>query len=306
MRVRLHHYFRSGGLAAMFFMQLLLFSCTEFYFSAPQPAGRENIVEFPEGYLGKWYSQDTGTYSFEFTDTVKISGQQDGQGGPYPDLQGTTGANGIAPFAKEDSSFIIINKKNIQLLFFSTDKIVTGAWPKLNKSSEFIYSGDNTYNWLRSVEYDSLKRPVDTLENYLLYGNMIYETDDKGYLDKGYPYVLDKDTIIVAKRDTICIDLGENAFLRKLDDRFHVLNIRSRVLGEHSPWWQIFILEKTSAATFRVWECSVKAKTLPSMFYPKSSRSDLFYFNCNWTKAEMMQLMKEEYFINTGDYFRKE
>ena len=113
MRVRLHHYFRSGGLAALFFMQLLLFSCTEFYFSAPQPAGRENIVEFPEGYLGKWYSQDTGTYSFEFTDTVKISGQQDGQGGPYPDLQGTTGANGIAPFAKEDSSFIIINKKNI-------------------------------------------------------------------------------------------------------------------------------------------------------------------------------------------------
>lgn len=307
MKEPLHHYFRSGGLAALFCMQLLLVSCTEFYFSAPQPAGSENIVEFPDEYLGKWYSEDTGTYSIEFTDTLKTSGQQDDPGGPYPDHWGTTGANAVAPFAKkEDSSFIIINKKNIQLLFFSTDRIVTGAWPKLNKSSEFIYSGDNTYNWLRSIEYDSLKRPVDTLDNYLLYGNMIYEIDDKGYLDKGNPYVLDKDTIMVTRRDTICIDLGENAFLRKLDGRFHVLNIRSRVLGEHSPWWQFFILEKTSAATFKVWECSVKAKTLPSMFYPKSTRSDLFYFNCNWTEAEMMQLMKEEYFINTGDYFRKE
>lgn len=306
MRESLQHYIRSDALAMLFFMQLFLFSCTEFYFSAPQPADRENIVEFPDEYLGKWYSQDNGTYSFEFTDTLKASGQNDDPGGPYSDLPGTSGTNGIAPFAKEDSSFIIINKKNIELLFFSTDKIVTGAWPRLNKKKELIFSGDNTYNWLRSIEYDSLKRPVDTLDNYLLYGKMIYEIDDKGYLDKGYPYVYDKDTIIVTKRDTLCIDLGQNAFLRKLNNRFYALNIRSQVLGESSAWWQIFILEKTSAATFREWECSVKAKTLPSMFYPKSSRSDLFYFNSNWTTAEMLQLMKDDYFINTGDYFRKE
>ena len=76
-------------------------------------------------------------------------------------------------------------------------------------------------------------------------------------------------------------------------------------MGENNSWWQFFILEKTAANSFKEWECSTKTKTLPSMIYPANSKAELYYFNSKWTAADMMQLMKEGYIINTEEYFRK-
>ena len=84
-------------------------------------------------------------------------------------------------------------------------------------------------------------------------------------------------------------NVGEN-------DNFYVLNIRNSVLGEESSWWRLIVLEKTHENKMNLWECDLKAGDLSSMFYSKSVRNDVLYFDSQWTSAEMLELISKGYF----------
>ncbi|HEX6846432.1 MAG TPA: hypothetical protein VF144_05615, partial [Chitinophagaceae bacterium] len=143
----------------------------------------------------------------------------------------------------------------------------------------------------------SLSESIDTIDNYVIRKDRIYEIcDDDRFLEKGYPFFIDKDEIVVLQYDTICVDLGQNAFVRKLNDNLYVLNIRNSILGEESSWWRLIVLEKTHENKMNLWECDLKAGDLSSMFYSKSARNDVLYFDSQWTSAEMLELISKGYF----------
>jgi len=275
---------------------ILLYSCDYYNFSQPQPGGKENIYEFPKEFHGKWIeSQDSFQQPVESAISLKqhLGGPinwQDHQAG-FLHQEDVYPKNGST---EEDSSCYYIDKNYAMLIIHEKEKIVTGAWPQIGYNGELLYAP--FFNTLRKIEYDSLKRPIDTIDNYLFHENKIYEIGVNRFLGKGYTYYRDKDTLVVFKNDTICVDLGQNAFLRKLNQNFYVLNIRNTILGEENPWWRLMILEIKDQNSFAIWECSSKSGELSSMFYEEPSKSDIFYFDCNWSSSELLRLIHEGYF----------
>ncbi len=231
-------------------------SCDSFNFSVPQPVDKTNIYEFPKALRGNWY-------------------------------------------VKDESQHYYFTKNYVLLLFSDTEKIVNGAWPKMDATGKVISLPD-FYNSVETITYDSLKRPVDTVINYGFRNGHVYEIADRRFLKKGYPFVMDKDTVVVVKNDTICVDLGQNAFLRQLKRDTYVLNIRNNILGEdasdYSNWWRLIVLERKSDRLYNLWECTSKTGELSCHFFDGNSKSHIFYFDCQWTSAEILRMMKEGYF----------
>lgn len=241
-------------------------SCDSYNFSAPQPVDKANIFEFPKELKGKWSAKE-----------------------------------------ENDGGFYYFNKKYVLLVFNDTDKAVKGAWPKIDAAGKMI-SVPGSYNSIETITYDNFKKPVDTAINYLFRSGYVYEIADRKFLKKAYPFVLDKDTVVIVKTDTICIDLGQNAFLRQLNRNTYVLNIRNSILGEdasdYSNWWRLIILERKSDQAYNLWECTSKTENLPCRFFAGISKSNIFYFDCQWTSAEILQMMKEGYFEVSSEIIR--
>ncbi len=247
-------------LIILFCTSFIFYSCHTYNFSHPQPAGKENIEEFPKDFRGNWISE-------------------------------------------EGDEMIYIGKRHANLTRKDgMQKIVKGAWPKIDDTGAFVFNNPYYYRSFQIINYDSLRRPVDTSTNFMVRGNYIYGMDGKGLLGSGYPYRVDNDTIIMIKNDTFTLDLGRNAFLRKLNNQFYVLNISNSILGgfldgENSNWWQVLILEKKDKQLINLWSCEDKITLNPSMFYDHDGN---YYFDSEWTAEEMLQLIKDGNFSD-GD-----
>ena len=299
-----HRNLRCNGGYSFFILSLLsafLLSCEYHNFSNPQPADKENIYEFPRELRGSWSVINDVEETFGLSDTVKVvPGDQFpvNESGPQ---QGSV--NYTYPASKpmaNDSSYYVVEKELAYLITTSEERVLMGDWPRLSQNGG-ILNPPIFYGSLRSIRYDSLEKKADTVYNYMLHDNIIYEVSDKGLLEKGYPYITIGDTILFTKRDTLCIDIGQNAFLRKINKQFYVLNIRSRVLGEEissfNNWWRIFVLEKKEDGSLQVWVPASKSVQLPCMFYSVDAES--YYFDCSWTAEEMLQLIQNRYFSTT-------
>jgi len=285
-------------------MSTFFCSCDYYNFSQPQPTDKENIYEFPQEFRGRWVeSEDSSLQAMEIMNSFKQH-----QGGPISWQKDQTGSlyDGNAylkkRFSEEDSSCYFIDKKYAMLIMHEKGKVVAGAWPKISDDGEF--SNAPYINTIQRIEYDSLQRPKDTLDKYFFHKDKIYKIQEDGFLGKGYSYYWDKDTAVVFENDNVCVDLGQNAFLRKLNENFYVLNIRNSILGEDNEWWRLMILEIKGENSFNIWECGSKTRELPSMFYDRPSKSDIFYFECSWSSSEILRLIKEKYFEITSTVTR--
>ena len=268
-------------------VSMLLASCDAYNFSKPQPFDRENIYVFPDEMLGKW-KEDTFTTDIDFSVPLnKSSGDQ------FID-------NTQSLPADDDAGLYIITKLYVSLIFTSSEKIVKGAWPQLTNGNELLYPDRyfSYYKVMQTISYDSLKQPVDTTDNYIVYRHKIYEKTQDRLLEKGYSYYSNGDTIVVLKRDTLTIDLGQNAFLRKLGDSLYVLNIKKGILSDEMDpaWWRVILLQKTADDKIVQWEPFSKTGQLGCMFYERPSKSDYLYFDCQWSSAELLRLKAEGYF----------
>jgi len=294
------------GIVLLSCLSILFSSCDYYNFSNPQPAGKENIYEFPKEFRGRWMEpRDSSLQAMEIMNSSKQR-----QGGPIIWQKDQTGLvhDGNVYLknilAEEDTVWYLIKKNYALFIMHTREKIAIGGWPKIGDNGDLIYPP--FYNSLKKIEYDSLRKPIDTLDKYLFRGDNIYEIGDERFLGKGYHYYFDKDTVVVIKNDTICVDLGQNAFLRRLDKNFYVLNIRNSILGEDNSWWRFMILEIRDENSFNIWECSSKTAKLPCMFYDEASKLDIFYFDCNWSSPEMLKLLHEGYFEMTSGVVRDE
>lgn len=208
-------------------------------------------------------------------------------------------------YIDSSNDFYLVSKKNVLMIQKDEFKMVKGAWPQLSATGDYIYP--HSYQSLQTINYDSLKTPVDTIDNYLLNGNMVYEVTEEGFLKKGYSCRTDNDTLICLKYDTTCIDLGQNAFLRRLNKNLFVLNMRNDILGncEFNGWWRIMMLEIKSGQAMNLLELTSGAADLPCRFYDKPGKGNTFYFNCQWTAADMLHLMEKEYFVVSSELHRE-
>lgn len=153
----------------------------------------------------------------------------------------------------------------------------------------------------KKMIYDSLQEKMDTINHYLLREGYIYEVDDDRFLQEPHPYHLQDDTITIFENDTAFLDLGRNAFLRKIGKNLYVLNMRYALIDEGTMGWCWSILKKERHGRLQTLRCGDKMTTLPSMFYAKLSYpGGNYYFDSKWTSAEMLQLIKEGY-IETSD-----
>lgn len=247
----------------------LLSSCDSFNFSHPQPFDKENIYQFPDEFLGKWREKDTTSYSEEKETTTE----------------------------KEDSSYYYVGRNYVLVVIYEKKKVLAGEWPKLNDKNEWVYPPEG-FGRLKEVKYDSLNNPVDTISKYIISNNKIYEIGENRFLYRGYNYTWIEDTITIHETDSVYIDLGQNAFLRKLSDSLYVLNINNSVLSfdELDNWWRLIILEMKADGNLWQWECNGKTGELTCMFYDRPSKSDIFFFDCQWSSQEILRLMREGYF----------
>ena len=181
-----------------------------------------------------------------------------------------------AMFNQTDSAWYFIEKNYALVIFHCKEKIAMAAWPKLNDKGNLFF--EPTDHAFKKIQYDSLLNPIDSVSNYVIRENKIYEISEERFLEKGYPFFYENDTIVVLKYDTISIDLGQNAFLRKLNDSFYVLNIRNTILGEESSWWRLIILQQHQDRSIGLWECDSKSGELPSMFFFKISKERYILF----------------------------
>ncbi|HEX4876588.1 MAG TPA: hypothetical protein VFV31_07945 [Chitinophagaceae bacterium] len=268
-------------------LSIQLASCDAYNFSQPQPADRENMYVFPDEMLGKW-KEDTFTTEIDFS--VPLNNNS---GDKYYD-------NTQPLPADENEGVYIITKHYVSLIFTSGEKIVKGAWPQLTNGNEFRYPDRyfSYYKVMQTISYDSLKHPVDTTDNYILYRHKIYEKTQDRLLEKGYSYYSIGDTIVVLKKDTLTIDLGQNAFLRKLNASLYVLNIKNGILSDEMDpaWWKVILLQITADDKIVQWEPASKSSRLGCMFYERPSKSDYFYFDCQWSSDELLRLKAEGYF----------
>lgn len=207
---------------------------------------------------------------------------------------------------ESDSVVIIINKNYVTFQNKEKTKIVKGTWPVLNEKNVLVHTAF-LFKSFYTARFDSINRPIDTLTNYLLNGNNIYEVNEKGKLSRAYLYQTDHDSIILLKNDVVKIDLGQNAFLRKLSNDLYVMNIMNSILGENNYWWQIIIIEKKSGNQIDIWECNGKMKKHPAMFYTTYIRKGTgnYYFDCNWSAKEIISLKEQGYFEISSALKRK-
>lgn len=201
-------------------------------------------------------------------------------------------------FSKNDGESLSIYKDRVRYLSGEyEEKIITSAWPRIDSNGFFTgppFWGRSLY----TINYDSLKRPIDTVSNYLLRGGYIYEISYDSSINNGKPYHRIGDTIYVAHSDSTWLDLGQNAFLRKLAKNMYTINILNRTIGmEDNNWWQVFIIEKNNAGSVIILGCNDKSEKLPEMFYAKQGN---YYFDSNWTTEEMLQLIRKGYFSDSS------
>lgn len=237
---------------------LLLWSCKSYHFSTPQPMGVANLYKFPVELRGSWLD---------------------------------TSNEGKESYIVAENHFKFITQERVSL--------VKGAWPKLDAVGNFIQL-PNAYTGYQTIQYDSMKQIVDTVNNCIISGNLVFGIEANGALTKAYLYQQEADTLRINGADTLIVDLGQNAFLRPLNKQLYVLNIRNRVLGTNEEsaqdWWTIRLIEKKADGAIVIWSPSSTMSKLPCMFYSAPSKSDIFYFICNWTSTDMLQLKKDGYF----------
>jgi hypothetical protein len=293
-------------------ISLLLSSCTSYSFLHPQPVDRKNCYHFPKAFRGTWQpEEDTSSTD---SDSVTILAAPSATTDSLARQALTTNSDSTIPFNFDTASArftdlrdstsndnecspITISRKFIEVIQVRKERVDKESVETIGPGNyDKLLSSDSDY-WKQG---DSVRREPDRTPKYLIRNDMIFEINE-GRLGKGYQYDSSGKYIVIRAADTTMIDLGRNAFLRKLNKKLWVLNINGLALADEEAWWTIMILEKTGRSKLRVWDCDTSLKTHHTMFYHSGSA---YYFDAKWSAAEMMTLFHDGYFSSDETWRR--
>lgn len=202
----------------------------------------------------------------------------------------------------EDSEIVGIEKKYFSYVNMAEQDIsvVKGIWPRKDDSGRYVYPPKG-YEAVGYQHFDSLQNATDTDMHYIVSKNYIYRMNGKGRLSLGYHYRTKEDTFFVQQKDTVWFDMGRNMFIRDMGKGLFALNINNSILGQDTRWWQLALLQVINKDTISYWGVSDKMKGLPEFLHSFEEKYySAIYFECNFTSAEIRNLMREGYFEHKG------
>lgn len=236
---------------------LLLFSaCGGYHFANPLPIDSKNIYKTPKKLRGSLTDENSIPLGTELEKHVIILSHKE----PRQII------NGIW-FHPKDT--------------MDASKIDTVTFKKIMDMPAY----DSRY----TVKFDSLKRPIDTVENFVMKNNRIYQVLSND-LGEGLPYIEKNDTLYEAATDHKIV-LGPNAFYRKITSDYYMINIKDSDAGIGSiDWWQIRLLEKRKDGKVILydWDNWIEGDTTRIYF-----KNDDYYFDSEWTRKDIMKLIKD-------------
>lgn len=245
-----------------FAVGLLFTSCDSYYFAGPQPADREDERSFPRAMRGHWIdvtdNEETGTDVIQ-TDRLQTIYNIDRQ------------------------RIITIEVSSVKLL----DRTLTLGMDEGERSPEAA-----TIPSRREERYDSSAGRIDTIDNFILHGDLIHPVDENR-LRKGYPFRRQGDTIFFMRRDTTIRELGQLLRLRKAARDLYVLNFRNGVSGDAPDWWEVLLVRPGEKA-LEVYGAGKRMEDLPARFYERNSNH---YLNLNIRADELEGMIRDSVFI---------
>jgi hypothetical protein len=199
-------------------------------------------------------------------------------------------------WSDRDFDMVFTDASHITFIDISQQKVALDSSSFISKGPS-TFSGTVNYRQVNKISYDSLGLPADTIITYVIREPLIYKMGSDNLLQTGYKYKQIKDTIVIFKNERQGIDIGNNAFLRRVTDSLYVLNISNRILIRDNYFWQVALIEKTPNDEINYYIPSDKIGSLPCMFY---SYTDNFFYDCKWGPEDIKRLMKEGYFEKTN------
>lgn len=200
----------------------------------------------------------------------------------------------------KDFELLFVDSSSVRFIDIAEERIPLDSAHLLADKAD-VSNPAVKYRQINKVSYDTLGVAYDTSIAYIIRDPYIYKLTVDDLLETGYKYRQTKDAVIVYKNEKQGIDIGNNAFLRRVSDSLYVFNISNRILIRNNYWWQVTLVEKTAAGEINFYVLSDKIKTISTMFY---SYTDYYYYDSNWSAEDLKRLMKEGYFEKTNTFKR--
>ena len=198
----------------------------------------------------------------------------------------------------KDNGLFYVTKNHLGRIGNDEQKLFLGAWYFIDD-----HTGSTGNKLMKSVRYDSLGKARDTTTDYLLRDKYIFEIKPDGSVKNGYRYSRRQDTIVYKENDTTWIDLGRNAFLRKINDTLYMMNVNNNILNIDNNWWQIVMLEKTKQGLIKLWVYTANLKNPEWLVYKGAENN---YYDCKWTAGDILKMMKDGSFENISTLTKDE
>ena len=241
---------------------LLFTSCDSYYFSAPQPADREDERSFPRAMRGRWI--DVTDNEESGTDVIL--------------------SDSLQTIYQIDRQWIqTIEVSAVKML----DRTLTLGMAEREHSLE-----TSPLPSLREERLDSIAGRIDTIDNFVLHGDRIHPIEDNR-LRKGYPFRRLGDTIFFMRRDTTIWELGQHVKLRKADRDLYVLNFRNGVTEEAPDWWEV-LLVRPSGKGLEVYGAGERLKGHRARFH---ERNNNHYLNLDIRADELEGMIRDSVFV---------
>jgi hypothetical protein len=189
---------------------------------------------------------------------------------------------------EQDHDTVVIGKKVVAFHSYEKQIILKpfGKW-------EGIMDRPTGYYSFKSVKYDTTLKMLDTVSNYIIKDNLIYEI--KNGLQRGCPFTVKKDTIYCVCKNKFILELGEKFFLREITKGQYIVNVHeSLVIRPESEWWQILLME-IGTDKVKTYFPNSKIRTEGELIYRSN---DEYFFSTQWSRAGIQQKIKEGLFSN--------
>ena len=241
---------------------LLFTSCDSYYFSAPQPADREDERSFPRAMRGRWI--DVTDNEESGTDVILSDSLQ-------------------TIYEIDRYRIWTLEATSVALL----DRTLTLETAEQERSRE-----GSPLPSLREQRFDSMSGRIDTIDHFILHGNRIHPVEDDRLL-KGYPFRRRGDTIYFTRRDTTCMELGHHVKLRKANRQLYVLNIRDGVSREAAGWWEVLFI-RPNGPSLEVFGAGKRLNDHPAIFHKRNGNH---YLDLDIRSEELEGMIRDSVFV---------
>lgn len=162
----------------------------------------------------------------------------------------------------------------------------------LRKSILYLKPRDTLdYHHPYTVEYNAATDEVDTTYYYKTFGSLLFTVDPKiPFLVNHWLYTRIEDTLRVIRTDTLTLDLGRNAFFRKVKRHIFILNYHTTLKDDEGNWWHPILFRWDKKGIELLNMLPENSDSLNLHFY---NYSDSYYYNLQWTAKQIDSLIRK-------------